>query len=387
MTFDVALWFVPADARLASACAGHLARRQLRVTLVPCGRSAQHRAAGLSFPLARANAAVVGPEGASAWICAPPVPALWFDPDLVTLVGPGIATGMKRQLMSCLSGPTWELSAAGQDTMTWNTISGSLLEIGYARETYVEARSSLAPPKLKQMTISSYDLIAEQFSEHWFNYPPHRELEHFLQRLAPNSSVLDAGCGPGHHARLIASEGHDVVAVDLSDGMLAQARKRVHSVRFLKMDMHDLKFVPGTFDAVWCSAAMHHVPREQVLSVLAGFRRVLKTGGLLGLNFQVGRLSELVERDGDRRFFEYPRHPGAMADLLRASGFTVEGQVYSTDARNTHGLDMLLKWSTLYARSALRPNRPYPVVTGQDGLAQIEFGFTPGDEVHVIDSR
>lgn len=39
-------------------------------------------------------------------------------------------------------------------------------------------------------------------------------------------SVLDAGCGTGRHAVRLAREGFGVSGVDLSDGMLEQARQR-----------------------------------------------------------------------------------------------------------------------------------------------------------------
>jgi len=117
------------------------------------------------------------------------------------------------------------------------------------------------------------------------------------------------------------------------------------------MDMKQLQFSSDAFDAVWCSAAVHHIPREQILHVLRGFRRVLKPGGLLGLNLQVGRRSEVVERQLDRRFFEYYNNGREIADFLGLVGFMVEWQLCGKSRRNTYDLDIILEWSTLYARS------------------------------------
>jgi SAM-dependent methyltransferase len=362
MTFDVAIWFVPPDARLARSCARRLARNQLRVTLIPCSPSGDNQ----DGPLARANVAIAGGKGLSAWMEALPACAAWLDPDVLTLLGPGLTAGTARHLEKYLPGRVWDLRAGWEDDMAWNAVGRSLLEAGYARETRVETRSSLTPAKLQRMTICSYDAIAEQFSDYWFDHPPQRELDRFLRRLTPNSRVLDAGCGPGHHAKVLAEAGHDVVAIDLSDGMLAQARRRVRSIRLLKMDIQELRFCTGAFDAVWCSAAAHHVPREQLPPVLRGFRRVLKPGGLLGLNLQVGRRSEIVERQSDHRFFEYYGHGAEIAVLLDAAGFVVEGELYGKSGCNTYGLDMTLNWSTLYARSGLRLDLGNPVVPGQD---------------------
>ena len=371
MTFDVAILFVPADVRLARFCARHLTRNQLRVTLIPCDPLDENQYAIGREPTlaARATAAIVGRQGAASWMGMLPGSVPWLDSGITTLLGPGLAAGTVRHFRKYLPGRAWDLRAVWEDDVSWNAVGRSLFEIGYVHETRVEACSPLAPVHLKRMTISSYDAIAEQFSDYWFDHPPQHELDQFLRRLTPNSSVLDAGCGPGHHAQILARAGHNVVAIDLSGGMLTQARRRVRSIRLLWMDMQELKFNPGTFDAIWCSAAAHHAPREELLPMLEGFRRVLKSGGLLGLNLQVRRRSEIVERKLDHRFFEYHRHGGEIADLLHAAGFVVEADLAGKSRRNTHSLDMVLNWSTLYARSGLGPNLLSPAVPRQDRSA------------------
>ena len=50
-----------------------------------------------------------------------------------------------------------------------------------------------------------------------------------LARLGakPGDTVLDAGCGPGVHAIRAAKAGLKVIAIDFSETMLAEARRRV----------------------------------------------------------------------------------------------------------------------------------------------------------------
>ena len=48
-----------------------------------------------------------------------------------------------------------------------------------------------------------------------------------LLALAPGESILDMGCGPGVLSVPLAKKGHDVVAVDFSDGMLGELRQAV----------------------------------------------------------------------------------------------------------------------------------------------------------------
>ena len=55
--------------------------------------------------------------------------------------------------------------------------------------------------------------------------------------------VLDIGTGPGFYAIILASRGYDVTAVDLSEGMIEQAKHNAGSlaekIRFFKMDAQD----------------------------------------------------------------------------------------------------------------------------------------------------
>lgn len=80
----------------------------------------------------------------------------------------------------------------------------------------------------------------------------------FLERALgdiPSHRILDLGCGPGQHARLLASRGFDVVGVDASPAMLEKARVGAasDSVHFVLGDLTDLgHLVEGAFGAAIC---------------------------------------------------------------------------------------------------------------------------------------
>src|SRR4051794_32545673 len=93
--------------------------------------------------------------------------------------------------------------------------------------------------------------------------------------------VLDLGCGTGRHALWLAKQGADVTAVDFSEGMLAEARRKpgAEAIRFLVHDLHrSLPFAPTSFDRVVSGLVLEH------LDDLGGFfreaRRVLRPDGL-----------------------------------------------------------------------------------------------------------
>ena len=262
-------------------------------------------------------------------------------PDLV-LLAPGA-------LVSAQDLPASFANAGIVDLRGMTTPAAQERPLVSAIEAWHRGGDRLTPTALKQRVVGSYDRIAEKFAARWSNHPPVQTLESFVSKLPATSRVLDAGCGPGHHAQFLARCGHEVTGIDLSEGMLRIARRSVHGIRLVKMDIQALRFPAGTFDGIWCAGAAMHIPREDILSLLRGFRSALRPAGVLGLAIQVGRSSEIVRYDDDDRFFEYYRDPGEVSRLVARAGFRVVASDYGETARNTHGLDLTLKWATVYA--------------------------------------
>lgn len=92
--------------------------------------------------------------------------------------------------------------------------------------------------------------------------------------------VLDIGCGAGFLANKLASAGHEVVGIDLSEPSLEVARKHAPSrkVQYKIMDAHELAFSDGRFDVVCAMDVLEHTPLPDQLVREAS--RVLKPGGL-----------------------------------------------------------------------------------------------------------
>jgi SAM-dependent methyltransferase len=100
--------------------------------------------------------------------------------------------------------------------------------------------------------------------------------------------VLDAGCGDGLFARMIAAP--TVIAVDSSEAMVDRARSRGVDARL--GDIHELAFDDGEFDVVTCNWTLYHLrDLERGVGELA---RVTRSGGrLVGVYNREGHMDEL----------------------------------------------------------------------------------------------
>lgn len=97
--------------------------------------------------------------------------------------------------------------------------------------------------------------------------------------------IVDAGCGPGHWTRLLASLGIDVEGVDLSETFVDHARRQSPEIGFRVGDIASLGVDDRSLGGVlsWYST-IHHTP-DRIAEPLAEFARALRPGGSLLLGF------------------------------------------------------------------------------------------------------
>src|SRR5437588_1749895 len=97
-------------------------------------------------------------------------------------------------------------------------------------------------------------------------------------------SILDAGCGNGRYSRFLlqhADADATLTAFDLSERMLARARRRLHSgrVTHCAADLTRLPYPDRAFDAVVCGWVLEHLPDPR--PGLRELARVMRPGGKL----------------------------------------------------------------------------------------------------------
>lgn len=103
----------------------------------------------------------------------------------------------------------------------------------------------------------------------------------FTYKLGHAREILDVGTGTGILFPILVSLASQarVVGLDLSSGMLAQARLKHPTVSCVQGDVHVLPFEPSSFDFTLCYACFPHF--EDKSKAVEEIRRVLRPGGWL----------------------------------------------------------------------------------------------------------
>lgn len=192
----------------------------------------------------------------------------------------------------------------------------------------------------------SYDAIADTYAAKVTDAPynAHYERPAMLDLLPPVDGlhVLDAGCGSGIYAELLADRGARVTGIDGSAAMLEHARRRL-AAREVDLRVADLRaplpFADGGFDGIVSALVLHYL--RDWAPALAEFRRVLRPGGWLAFSthhpaaeallFKPARYLdvELLEDEWDGvgtvRFYRRPVH--RIVNDLAEAGFAIERMV------------------------------------------------------------
>lgn len=141
----------------------------------------------------------------------------------------------------------------------------------------------------------------------------------------PPARVLDLGCGAGRTTAVLHARGYQVTGIDLSEALLAEARRLTPGIDVRLMDATALAFDDASMDAVLFSYngidCIHPVAaRERCLSEA---RRVLRPGGhfLLSTHNAIGALLS-------GGFFYARGHLNALKWLWRQRGNPHLGEWY-----------------------------------------------------------
>ena len=153
-----------------------------------------------------------------------------------------------------------------------------------------------------------------------------------LLDVKPGERILDLGCGTGHLTKHIQELGADVVGIDSSPEMIAQAQGKNPDVDFSVASGTDFHF-DEPFDAVFSNATLHWI-REQDSLITCVYntlkpkgRFVAEFGGKGNMEKLIAATQQVLKQHGYTRLAEmkpwYFPSLGEYISKLEAHGFRV----------------------------------------------------------------
>ncbi len=146
--------------------------------------------------------------------------------------------------------------------------------------------------------MNLFDRLMQEEYDRWGKNPPlhawcspdrTKKEVNFLKRtlqLSRKHTILDLFCSWGRHAIVLASQGYNVIGLDISQPMISRAKEQAAingcSVRFERIDFNDMNY-NAEFDIIYSiQSSPFEAWRqpEEVLDMLKRVRTTLKANGL-----------------------------------------------------------------------------------------------------------
>jgi uncharacterized protein YceH (UPF0502 family) len=150
------------------------------------------------------------------------------------------------------------------------------------------------PEARDERVRAAYDAVAGDYSARLFNELTGLPFEGWLlDRVAAHADggpVVEVGCGPGHVTAYLAEAGADATGIDLSPGMIEEARRRFPDGTYEVGDLRRLMrptTAPG-WSAVLAWYSLIHLAPSELPGAVESLARPLVPGGLLVLAMHAG---------------------------------------------------------------------------------------------------
>jgi SAM-dependent methyltransferase len=179
----------------------------------------------------------------------------------------------------------------------------------------------VSEPAVEQLPLTGERTVPGIVEEnYWFRR--HEAAYLALRRHCVDAVVLEAGCGEGYGAGLLARDARLVVGLDYDATTAAHVAKAYQEVRAVRGNLAALPLRDSTVDVVANLQVIEHLWDQE--GFLRECRRIIRPGGRLlvttpnRITFSPGRDTPL------NPFHTRELDPSEMDSLLRAAGFGVE---------------------------------------------------------------
>lgn len=141
--------------------------------------------------------------------------------------------------------------------------------------------------KNEDRTRHFYQSRSQEYADATVGRALKRELNDFVGSLPSDGAVLDLGCGAGHDLASFHQQGRTAFGLDYA-AQIATIAHATSQAPVVVADMRAIPFEDASFDGVWASASLLHLPRCDLPIALREIKRILRSGGLLFASVKTG---------------------------------------------------------------------------------------------------
>jgi len=264
----------------------------------------------------------------------------------------------------------------------------------------MDANSATSEDAFHAFEHAGWELVPRQYDES-FAALTAQSIEPLLEatEVRDGLRVLDVATGPGYAAAAAAGRGADVVGLDFSAAMVAEARRQHPTIDFREGDAEELPFPDNSFNAVVMNFGLLHLARPE--RAVREAHRVLFPRGRFGFTvwappeqaLGLGLVLRAIQRHGDMSaplppgppFFRFSDSEECMR-VLRDAGFEslrvdLVPQIWRL--RSSELLFEIMLRSTVRTAALLGAQAPHALDAIRDELRDAAAAFRNGDAIEL----
>ena len=161
-------------------------------------------------------------------------------------------------------------------------------------------------------TINTWNKVAQLYEDKFLDLELYNDsYQKFCELLInQNASILELGCGPGNITKqlLRLKPQLDILATDVSENMIAHAKKNNPTITTQQLDARKLASLQCTFDGIICGFIIPYLAKEDLEKLCKDFNNKLHKNGILYLSYVEGNYEQSgfqTSSSGDRAYFYY----------------------------------------------------------------------------------
>jgi ubiquinone/menaquinone biosynthesis C-methylase UbiE len=128
-----------------------------------------------------------------------------------------------------------------------------------------------------------YNSISQEYNNRYAVSPLPGIRAYLIKLLEEHKpgSILEIACGTGHWLSELSIDNSNLYGLDLSIGMLKEAKNLQPAIRFVNADSGNIPFKDNQFDMIFCVNAIHFF--QSAADVINKCKRLLKKNGFLSI--------------------------------------------------------------------------------------------------------